>query len=42
MEGGIGHGEIKLAAGSRQRAAIESLALGVIRSQRFAVICCNR
>jgi hypothetical protein len=27
---------------SRQQAAIESLALGVIRSQRFTVICCNR
>jgi len=31
----------QLAAGSGQRATNESLAFGVIRSLRSAVICCN-
>ena len=35
------HGEMQLAAGSRQRAGKESYACGVIRSLRFAVISCS-
>ena len=35
------HGKIQLAGDSSQRASKQSFACAVIRSLRFAVICCN-